>query len=28
VWLKPPYSSSECRNGGRLDLHPDRDVWP
>jgi hypothetical protein len=28
AWLKPPYSSSECRNGGALDLHRDSDVWP
>ncbi|MDX6517345.1 MAG: hypothetical protein QOF50_191 [Gaiellaceae bacterium] len=28
AWLKPPYFSSECRNGGPLDLRPDRDVWP
>jgi hypothetical protein len=26
--LKPPYSSSDCRNGGPLDLHSDSDVWP
>jgi hypothetical protein len=23
-----PYWSSECRNGGALDLHPDTDSWP
>jgi len=23
-----PYRSSECRNGGALDLHPDTDLWP
>jgi hypothetical protein len=28
AWLKPPYSSSECRNGGALDLRPDRNAWP
>jgi hypothetical protein len=22
------YASPECRNGGRLDLHPGTDVWP
>jgi hypothetical protein len=26
--LEPPYSSTDCRNGGALDLHPDSDVWP
>jgi hypothetical protein len=24
----PDYVSAECRNGGRLDLHPDRGRWP
>lgn len=24
----PSYQSRECRNGGRLDLRPDSDVWP
>jgi hypothetical protein len=23
-----PYRSSECRDGGRLDRHPDSAVWP
>jgi len=28
AWLGPPYRSSECRNGGRLDLHSSSDAWP
>lgn len=24
----PGYASAECRNGGRLDLHPRRRLWP
>lgn len=24
----PAYRSDECRNGGRLDLHPETTVWP
>ena len=24
----PPYSSPECRDGGKLDLHPASDGWP
>jgi hypothetical protein len=24
----PAYHSAECRDGGRLDLHPQSDVWP
>jgi hypothetical protein len=27
-WITPSYRSQECRNGGRLDLHPASDVWP
>lgn len=26
--VKPPYASSECRNGGALDTDPASDVWP
>jgi hypothetical protein len=25
---RPSYKSSECRDGGRLDLRPNSDVWP
>ncbi|HEV3479946.1 MAG TPA: hypothetical protein VG144_10930 [Gaiellaceae bacterium] len=25
---RPSYRSRECRDGGRLDLRPKRDVWP
>jgi hypothetical protein len=25
---RPPYTSSECHDGGRLDLHPHSTVWP
>jgi hypothetical protein len=25
---EPPYTSPECRNGGRLDVRPTSDVWP
>jgi hypothetical protein len=25
---RPPYTSSECRDGGKLDLHTDSAVWP
>jgi hypothetical protein len=31
LWYRfdsPPYASSECRDGGRLDLHPRSPVWP
>ncbi len=28
VWFPPRYRARECRNGGRLDLHPDSDLWP
>lgn len=28
VWLRPSYRSPECRNDGRLDRHPQTDVWP
>ena len=27
-WAKAPYESSECRNGGELDLRPGTDTWP
>lgn len=26
--LKPPYWSSNCRNRGAFDLHPESDIWP
>ena len=26
--LKPSYRSPDCRDGGRLDIHPRSDVWP
>jgi hypothetical protein len=25
---RPPYTSEECREGGKLDLHADSTVWP
>jgi hypothetical protein len=28
VWLAPWFRSRECRNGGRLDLHPASERWP
>lgn len=27
-WTPRAFRSDECRNGGRLDLHPRSDVWP
>ena len=27
-WHPPAYLSRECRNGGKLDLHPQSTVWP
>jgi hypothetical protein len=27
-WWPRTYRSPECRNGGRLDLHPSTNVWP
>jgi hypothetical protein len=27
-WQIPDFRSSECRNGGQLDLHPRRASWP
>lgn len=27
-WFEPDHRSPECRDGGRLDIHPESGIWP